>query len=78
MLAEEYEVLDGHALNEECCCLVLTVEIDGRPVQVHHWIPDDSAPHVPDSECGCHPILHTEPGILRYEHLDQDNLECVA
>jgi hypothetical protein len=47
--------------------------IDGVAVEVHHWLPDDFAPHAPESDCGCGPILHDQlPKRLLYEHIDQD------
>jgi hypothetical protein len=67
--------------DDDCGCYVLPpVEVDGRPVEVHHWIPDDTAEHAPTSECGCGPILHdqvTDQGRLLYEHIDQDVEDCM-
>lgn len=76
MLAEDYE-LDGDVEeDEDCGCLVSTIEVDGFQVEVHHWLPDDFAPHAPESECGCCPVLHDQrPKRLLYEHLDQDTEE---
>lgn len=75
MLSSQYleEELDE---DDDCGCYVLPgVEIDGVWVDVHHWIPDDTAEHAPTSECGCGPIVHdqvAEKGRLLYEHIDQD------
>lgn len=74
MLAEGYELGDDVDDSEACGCLVKTVQIDGRDVQVHHFLPDDFAPHVPESECGCGPVLHQRAEMLVYEHIDQDDL----
>jgi hypothetical protein len=57
-----------------CECWVVTIEVDGQRRDAHHWLPDDSAPHVPDPECGCGPHLLDNPdGVLLYEHVDQDD-----
>lgn len=74
VLATEFETsLDE---DDDCGCYVLPpIEVDGRQVEVHHWIPDDTAEHAPTSECGCGPLLHdqvTDQGRLLYEHVDQD------
>ena len=43
--------------------------------QQHHEIPDDGAPHVPTSECGCGPQRYLAGGHVVYEHADQDPFE---
>jgi hypothetical protein len=76
MLAEDYPGLVVE--DDDCGCTVVTVEIDGRRVDAHHWIPDDFAPHVPDSECGCKPVLRADPERtveMLYEHFDQDTAD---
>lgn len=73
VLDEKYDV--GQLVeDEDCGCWVVTAVVDGRELVAHHWIPDDTAPHVPDPECGCEPTAHTAgPGeLVRYEHRDQD------
>lgn len=76
MTVDEAQVGGTFVEDEDCGCWVTTIVVDGRDRDVHHWIPDDSAPHVPDPECGCHPILLDNPdGVLLYEHLDQDDPE---
>lgn len=73
MLAEDFDLAEFEE-DEDCGCLVATAVIDGVETQVHHWLPDDFAPHVPSSECGCGPTLRAQgPGRLLYEHIDQDD-----
>jgi hypothetical protein len=73
VLAEDYELSEFEE-DEECGCLVATTVIDGVPTEVHHWLPDDFAPHEPSSECGCQPALRAQgTGRLLYEHWDQDS-----
>jgi len=60
--------------SEDCGCWVAKTVIDGAEVDIHHWIPDDTAPHVPDTECGCGPVLrHEAQGVVLFEHWDQDD-----
>lgn len=55
------------------CDFVHHTVIDGVPVQIHHVLPDDGAPHSDTSECGCGPSVHRpEPGLMVYDHVDQD------
>ncbi len=63
-------------VEDEDGCLLVTELVDGLLVQVHHQIPDDSAPHAPTSECGCAPeVFHTKDGTRVYVHADQDHDE---
>lgn len=60
-------------VDDDCGCAVTTMRVDGRDVQVHHFLPDDFAPHAPTSECGCGPQLRQVSDVLWvYEHVDQD------
>ena len=69
-LAEGFDDLDE---DEDCGHLITEIEVDGRKVQLHHTLPDDTAPHAPTSECGCGPVLHqVDAGMWVYEHIDQD------
>lgn len=78
MLKTGYELTDDVEEDEDCGCLVATVVIDGKDVAVHHWLPDDFAEHVPDSECGCQPMLHQTDTVLLYEHVDQEQEQFIA
>ena len=48
------------------------VIVEGLAGLEHHDIPDDGAPHVPSSECGCTPQRYLVHGHTVIEHLDQD------
>lgn len=72
MLDEGFDVA-GWAEDDDCGCLASTVLDDGERLTVHHWIPDDTAPHVPHPECGCGPAARESDGVLLYEHVDQDD-----
>lgn len=79
LLAEAYEDHDRWRENESCGCIVAEGDLHGAVIAVHHWIPDDSSPHVPDPDCGCHPQLGDSKTtaahggvVLLYEHVDQD------
>lgn len=75
MLAEEFDD-PGWAESEDCGCWVAKLVIDGVEVDAHHWIPDDSAPHVPSTECGCSPVRREEAeGVILFEHWDQDDAD---
>lgn len=75
VLADGFELGDIDD-DTECGCLVTIATIDGVEVEQHHWLPDDFAPHVPDTECGCGPVLHDQrPARMLFEHFDQDALD---
>lgn len=72
MLADDFDLADFEE-DDDCGCLVTTAVLDGVTTEVHHWIPDDFAPHDPTPECGCGPNLRAHsPGRLLFEHVDQD------
>lgn len=74
MLAEDADLGDEWREDDDCGCWVTNTVVDGVTVDLHHWLPDDAAPHVPDLECGCGPQLIGNPdGVLLYEHNDQDD-----
>lgn len=55
------------------CDFVQIIEDLGERFELHHVIPDDGAPHVPDPECGCRPdIERVEYDLIVVGHLDQD------
>ena len=69
-------VEEATSVEDEDGCVVRTEMVDGDQVEVHHRIPDDSAPHAPTSECGCRPeVFHARDGIRVYLHVDQDRAE---
>jgi hypothetical protein len=75
VLDEDFDT-ESWVENEDCGCWVAIVVIDGAEVEAHHWIPDDTAPHVPDPECGCGPVIRddtTDGVVLLYEHRDQED-----
>ncbi len=77
MLDEGFEPGDSWSESDDCGCWVAKTVIDGVEVEAHHWIPDDTAPHVPDTECGCGPIHRSDAqGVMLFEHLDQDDPEA--
>jgi hypothetical protein len=72
MLDEKYELGDTWYEDEDGC-LVVTGDFGDGVTEVHHWIPDDFAPHIPDGQCGCHPVIRANPdGVRLFEHFDQD------
>lgn len=74
MLAENVDLGPDWVEDDDCGCWTTMVVVDGRERSVHHWIPDDFAPHVPDPECGCGPQLTVLAcgGQITYRHVDQD------
>jgi hypothetical protein len=64
----------GETCDDECGCdFVHHTVIDGRPVQIHHVIPDDGAPHSDTSECGCGPdVRRVSDDLMVFDHVDQD------
>ena len=62
------DTTDAFTYDEECGHHLVDVAGELQ----HHNIPDDFAPHVPTSECGCGPALHVVAGHVVYEHVDQD------
>lgn len=73
MLDELVEPDESWTESEDCGCWVTGMTVDGVDVEVHHWIPDDTAPHVPDTGCGCQPVKRDDAqGVILFEHFDQD------
>jgi hypothetical protein len=73
VLDEQFE-LSQEWHEDEDGCIVIVKDVDGKPVEFHHWIPDDSAPHVPDTACGCGPQPEPNPdNVILFWHLDQDD-----
>lgn len=74
-VAEEY--VDDLVEDEDCGCAVIPIEVDGRQVMTHHFLPDDESPHAPTTECGCGPELHEVSDVLWvFEHIDQEKGYC--
>jgi hypothetical protein len=74
VLDEQFELSEEWREDEDGCIVVVR-EADGERLEFHHQIPDDSAPHVPDTECGCGPqALENPDGVILFQHLDQDEL----
>lgn len=60
------------AADDECGHEISWLRLDGRPIQAHHEIPDDGAPHAASAECGCGPALLRPAGLYVFAHVDQD------
>lgn len=54
----------------------------GRPphsVEIHHWWPDDGAPHIEGLDCGCQPRIYLQqPDLIVAIHVDADEPEAAA
>jgi hypothetical protein len=60
---------------DECdgCDQVQLLDNAGYTIELHHLIPDDGAPHVPEPDCGCTPRLEwLQHDLAVVEHADQD------
>ena len=58
----------------QCCCdYVEHITVAGRPVEIHHVIPDDDSPHEEHVACPCAPLVQwLRPDLVVVDHLDQE------
>lgn len=75
MLDEQFELGEEWCSDEDGCVVVIGADpaAGGGFLEFHHQIPDDTAPHVPSTECGCGPQAVENPdGVILFTHIDQD------
>jgi hypothetical protein len=76
LLDEQFELHEEWREDEDGCIVVVDQTSAGERLEFHHQIPDDTAPHVPSTECGCGPQATENPdGVILFTHVDQDEPE---